>query len=218
MLPTFQKKSLLVRALTHRSALNESSSDSSVSNERLEFFGDAVLELAVTKFLFEKYPDEKEGVLSAYRSALVKTQTLSNVAREIGLGKELYMSKGEEATGGRENDNILEDTFEAVIGAIYLDQGFEVAEKFIAEHLLPKMDQIVKEKLYRDAKSHLQEIVQSKGLDAPDYQVTKESGPDHDKKFTIEVLVDGQVKGLGQGKSKQSAQQAAASQALKNIS
>ena len=215
MLPKFKNSLLLETALTHRSALNERISSSSESNERLEFLGDAVLELITTKFLFNKFPNEPEGVLTAYRSSLVKTTTLAEVAVELSLGEKLYMSRGEEATGGRNNPGLLADTTEAIIGAIYLDQDYETTKQFLEKNLFNKFEQIKKEKLYQDSKSVLQEIVQAKGFEAPIYKVTKEDGPDHDKQFTIEVLVNSQPTGIGLGKSKQLAQQAAAEEALK---
>ena len=215
MLPKFKNSLLLETALTHRSALNERISSSSESNERLEFLGDAVLELITTKFLFNKFPNEPEGVLTAYRSSLVKTTTLAEVAIELSLGEKLYMSRGEEATGGRNNPGLLADTTEAIIGAIYLDQDYETTKQFLEKNLFNRFEQIKKEKLYQDSKSVLQEIVQAKGFEAPIYKVTKEDGPDHDKQFTIEVLVNSQPTGIGVGKSKQLAQQAAAEEALK---
>lgn len=218
MLPTFRNPALLETALTHRSALNEQISQSTESNERLEFLGDAVLELAATKFLFGFLPAEQEGILTAYRSALVKTTTLAEVATELELGQKLYLSKGEEATGGRENTSLLADTLEAVIGALYVDQGFNAADDFLQEHLFPRFEQIQRDKSYKDAKSALQEMVQAQGLSTPDYIVIAESGPDHDKQFTIEVAAGGRVLGRGTGKSKQAAQQSAAAVALENIS
>lgn len=213
-LPSFQNEQLLHTALTHRSALNENISPAIESNERLEFLGDAVLELATTEYLFQKFPQEPEGILTAYRSALVKTTTLAELADELGLGKRLYMSRGEEATGGRTNPSLLADTMEAVIGALFLDQGFVVVTKFLAEHLFVKFAEIKAQKLYRDAKSMLQEVVQAQGFEAPTYEVVDELGPDHDKQFTVRVLIDNQPAGLGTGKSKQTAQQAAAQEAL----
>lgn len=219
MLPTFKNKDLLVTALSHRSSLNESSSGttSSESYERLEFLGDAVLELATTEFLFEKYPTEPEGVLTSYRSALVKTTTLSSVSRELKLGEKMYMSKGEEATGGRENEGLLADVFESVLGAIYLDQGFDAVKKFLNKYLFPKFTEIKEKKLYKDSKSLLQEIVQAKGFLTPDYEVISEEGPDHEKVFTVQVLVDKKIMGSGTGKTKQLAQQEAAFQALEDF-
>jgi ribonuclease-3 len=217
MLPSFHNQQLLTTALTHRSALNENISTSSESNERLEFLGDAILELATTQFLFDKLPTEQEGILTAYRSALVKTTTLAEVALELGLGEKLFMSRGEEATGGRTNVSLLADTFEAVIGALYLDQGYEAVKTFLDMHLFPKFAMIQQQKLYKDAKSQLQELVQAQGFEAPAYEVIQEVGPDHDKEFTVQVLVGSQVKGTGTGKSKQQAQQAAAAQALATL-
>lgn len=220
MLPKFNNPQLLNTAFTHRSALNEketSGTASKDSNERFEFLGDAVLELATTKFLFAKLADEPEGVLTAYRSALVKTTTLAELARELDIGQKMFMSKGEEATGGRSNNSLLADTTEAVIGALYLDQGFEAVENFLAKYLFPKFEEIKAKKLYKDSKSSLQEVVQARGLPTPDYRVVAEKGPDHDKEFTAQVLVDGKTIGVGEGKSKQLAQQEAATQALAKL-
>lgn len=216
MLPKFKNKQLLITALSHRSALNEKSSGTTAieSNERLEFLGDAVLELATTRFLYDKFPAEPEGVLTSYRSALVKTTTLAEMARDLELGQKMYMSKGEEATGGRDNESLLADITEAVIGAIYLDAGFEKAEDFLKKYLFVKFDDIQKNKLYKDAKSLLQEVVQAKGLPTPVYEVVKEVGPDHDKEFTVKVMIGELEKGKGSGKSKQLAQQEAAKEAL----
>ena len=213
-LPTFQNADLLANALTHRSALNERVSSSTQSNERLEFLGDAVLELATTEFLYARFPEKPEGELTAFRSSLVKTVTLAQVAVRLGLGEQLYLSKGEEATGGRNNSSLLADTFEAVVGALYLDQGYETAKKFLAAELFIEFDAILEQKLYKDAKSQLQEVVQSKGFEAPTYEVVAEDGPDHDKQFTVTVSVGGKVRGTGVGKSKQLAQQEAATQGL----
>lgn len=214
MLPQFKNAQLLTTALTHRSALNEFPDLSPESNERLEFLGDAVLELVTTEFLFDTFPQEPEGVLTAYRSALVKTTTLAVVAETLELGQKLYMSKGEEATGGRSNPALLANTMEAVIGALYIDQGYETVKTFVKTTLLWKMEEIVSKKLYKDPKSLLQEVVQSKGLPTPTYEVLGEEGPDHSKEFTIGVYIRGKLSGKGSGKSKQLAQQAAATEAL----
>ncbi len=211
---TFQNKALLTTALTHRSALNEQSSTSKESNERLEFLGDAVLELVTTHYLYNLHPEDQEGMLTAYRSALVKTETLAEVAKQIGLGEAIYMSKGEEATGGRQNIGILADSVEAFLGAMYLDQGLEASENFLQSYLFTKLPEIKEKKLYRDGKSLLQEVVQSKGLGAPSYEVLSEEGPDHDKMFKVAVFVDGVKVGEGGGRSKQTAQQEAAREAL----
>lgn len=214
---SFKNKELLTTALTHRSALNEKTSTSPQSNERMEFLGDAVLELATTRFLYDIHPEHQEGILTAYRSALVKTATLATVSLEIGLGKELYMSKGEEATGGRTNIGILADSFEALLGAIYLDRGYDVVVEFLTEKLFYKLEEIKEKKLYRDGKSLLQEVVQAKSLKAPRYEVVSEEGPDHDKQFTVAVYVDDKKISEGTGRSKQVAQQDAARQALESF-
>jgi len=215
-LPTFKDKDLFITALSHRSSLNEHKSGTTAkeSYERLEFLGDAVLELATTRFLFEKFPKEPEGVLTSYRSALVKTTTLAEVSISLGLGEKMFMSKGEEATGGRNNEGLLADVMEAVIGALYLDQGFEAVEKYLGIVLFPLFDEIKEKKLYRDAKSLLQEVVQADGFPTPTYEVLKSVGPDHNKEFTVQVFINKVVSGTGVGKSKQHAQQDAASQAL----
>lgn len=216
-LPRFTDLNLLETALTHRSALNEGLSNSEVSNERLEFLGDAVLELITTEFLFDKMPEEPEGILTAYRSALVKTTTLAELATEIGLDRILLISKGEESTGGRTNEGLLADTFEAVLGALYLDQGYAVCSEFLHKYLFIKFEAIKELKLYKDAKSLFQEEVQARGMQTPTYSIISEFGPDHDKEFTVEVLVGDVSWGTGVGKSKQLAQQAAADQALEKM-
>ncbi len=217
MLPEFKDKLLLETALTHRSALNEKKSNIKVSNERLEFLGDAVLELSTTKFLFDKFPDEPEGVLTAYRSSLVKTTTLARIAVKLGLNEMLLMSKGEEATGGRTNVGILADVTEAVLGALYIDQGSKAVDELLGKILFPEINTIIENKLYKDGKSFLQEVVQAKNLETPTYQVISEIGPDHDKEFTVTVTISDKVVGRGIGKSKQQAQQAAAIEALKKF-
>jgi ribonuclease-3 len=210
----FKDTNLLETALTHRSALNEGVSSSPENNERFEFLGDAVLELATTGFLFEKCPDEPEGKLTAYRSALVKTETLAEVAQDIGLDQKILMSKGEENTGGRNNIGILADSTEALIGGIYLDRGYDEVVKFLEKYLFPKFEYIKKHKLYKDAKSLLQEMAQADNLETPIYEVVKEDGPDHDKTFTVAVVINGEKLATGDGHSKQRAQQKAARQAL----
>ncbi len=210
------KPDLLETALTHRSALNEpdSGTSSRVSNERLEFLGDAVLELVVTRYLFHTLKQEPEGQLTALRSALVRTETLADVAQDLGLGQRLYLSKGEEASGGRQNPSLLADTLEAVAGALYLDQGFQAVYNFAQQYLFPKLENIQQQKLYKDAKSLLQETVQAQGHPTPEYELISAQGLDHDKTFKIAVKINNQVYGQGQGASKQEAQQQAARQAL----
>lgn len=216
----FKNKDLLITALSHRSSLNEknqSGTTANESNERLEFLGDAVLELASTLYLYDHCPRENEGKLTAYRSALVRTETLAKLAKELGLDKQMFLSKGEEQGGGRDNESLLADLSEAVIGAMYLDQGFEVVQKFLDKHLFPKFNEILQNRSYKDQKSLLQEKVQANSLPTPVYRVVKAVGPDHNKEFTIEVLVNDEVLGVGVGHSKQVAQQAAAAAALKKI-
>lgn len=214
--PSFKNQDLLTTALTHRSALNEKISTSTESNERLEFLGDAVLELVSTDFLYEKFPKEQEGMLTVYRSALVKTTTLAEVAQTLQLGEKLYMSKGEESSKGRQNVSLLANAFEALLGALYLDQGIEAVRQLLNEILFPKIDEILQKRLYKHAKSQLQEVLQAKGITAPDYVVVGESGPDHDRQFTVKAVISGQAAGTGTGKSKQLAQEDAARGILEN--
>ena len=217
-LPAFQNPLLLETALTHRSALNEHLSEASESNERLEFLGDAVLELVSTEYLYQRCTDQPEGVLTSYRSALVKTTTLATVAQKLQLGERLFLSRGEESTGGRSNISLLADTVEAVIGALYLDQGYASAKTFIETHILSLFDDVIQQRLYKDAKSDLQELVQGKKWPTPEYHVVEETGPDHEKNFVIEVVINNQSFARGNGKSKQIAQQQAATAALEKLS
>lgn len=209
----FNSLSLLEEGLTHRSYLNEAK-DTPHSNERLEFLGDSILSFIVSSHLFTLYPTRPEGELTNFRSAVVKTQTLAQVAQELGLGEYLRLSRGEEEGGGRKNISLLADTFEAIVGAIYMDQGLEKAKQFVAGHLFSKIEEIVASRSYIDFKSELQERVQEKYRVSPSYKVMKEEGPDHAKTFYVGVYVDGQEEGVGQGKSKQEAEQEAASIAL----
>lgn len=210
----FNDLSLLETALNHRSFLNESPEKS--SNERLEFLGDAVLELIITEYLYHQKPDEPEGVLTAGRSAIVRTESLAKVATKLGLGDFLKMSYGEEKTGGRTNISLLANTTEAVIGAIYLDGGLSPAQEFIHTHILPLAQTILKGSL-KDPKSLLQEKVQDLGYLAPVYETMTEEGPDHNKLFTVAVLIEGQNLASGTGKNKQTAQQEAAQKALQKV-
>jgi ribonuclease-3 len=208
----FSNKEILKHALTHKSWVNEHKKTRE-SNERLEFLGDAILEFVVSKELYLKLPDKEEGYLTALRANLVNTVNLSKVANRLKIGKVLFLSKGEEESGGRDNSSILADTVEAVIGGVFIDGGIEKAEKFIIEYILDDVDQKIKEPL-KDAKSRLQEIVQAKGLMAPKYEVVSEEGPDHSKKFIIQVAVDKKPYGKGKGKNKGEAEQEAAKSAL----
>ena len=216
MNPVFKNPQLLETALTHRSYLNENRSVKE-HNERLEYLGDAVIELAVSAFLYHTYSDKPEGDLTAIRSALVRTETLASVSKTLDFGKTLRMSKGEIASGGRENVALLANTFEAVIGALYLDQGYEKVVSFLQDNLYPKVEEIVAKNLYKDFKSTLQEMVQSNGKTTPEYEVVSQIGPDHDKLFTVGVKIDGQLIAQGTGKSKQIAQQQAAANALEKL-
>lgn len=208
---------LLQTAFTHRSYLNESDTLVSESNERLEYLGDAVLELVVSEYLYHRFGDKPEGELTSIRAALVKTTTLAEVAAQLGLGDSILMSKGEAQTGGRTNASLLADTLEAVIGAIYLDKGFDTVRTFLDEHLFVRTDSILENNLHRDFKSTFQERVQSQGHPTPTYQVLAEEGPDHVKTFTVALMVGNRQVSQGQGKSKQAAQQQAARFGLKAL-
>lgn len=213
----FQKKDILKEAVTHRSYLNEHPTWPTSSNERLEFLGDAVLELAVTDFLFRKYPQEQEGQLTNLRAALVNHSTLSRAAKQIKLNDHLLLSKGEAKDTGKARDIILADALEALIGAIYLDQGYEVAENFIHRYLLVYLPEIIEKGLYRDPKSLLQELAQDKFKITPVYQVLAESGPEHQKNFKVGVFFGEKMIAEGKGNSKQEAERQAAQAALKKI-
>jgi ribonuclease-3 len=213
----FKDLELLKRALTHRSYLNEAREDQPEHNERIEFLGDAVLELITTEHLFHKYPKRKEGELTSFRAALVRTESLAKASTELQLGDFILMSKGEEATGGRTRPYILANTFEAVLGAIFLDGGIESCKNFISTVLLPKLTDIVAKRLDIDAKSKLQEQAQEVYKYTPTYEVVAETGPDHDRTFTVKVVVAEEDYGTGSGKSKQEAEQQAAREALKKF-
>lgn len=209
----FNNLNLIELAFTHRSYLNEAKNISG-SNERLEFLGDSILSYLVSDYLYKTYKDLPEGELTNLRSSIVKTTTLASIARSLNLGDYLYLSKGEEEGGGRGNSSILADTFEALLGAIYIDQGINSIQKIINDLLLPILPKIIKEKLYKDAKSSFQEDVQEKTKISPIYKVINEEGPDHAKKFTIGVYVEETLWGTGEGKNKQEGEQAAAEAAL----
>lgn len=211
----FKSQDLLEQALTHKSWVNEHKGVRE-SNERLEFLGDAILEFVITENIYKTFPEEQEGYLTALRANLVNTQNLASLALRLGVGKELFLSKGEEDGGGRENSSLLADTVEAVIGALYLDQGLETVKTFIKQNLVTEIPDKVSQPL-KDAKSRLQEYVQAKGIPAPKYKVLEESGPDHEKRFVVEVQVGGENWGIGEGKSKNQAEQAAAEKALEKM-
>ena len=209
---TFQDKNLFHRALTHSSYANEHKKDKAVCNERLEFLGDAVLEVVSSDFLYHKYPEKPEGELSKIRASLVCEPTLAYCAADLELGSYLLLGKGEEATGGRERNSVVSDAMEALIGSIYLDGGFANAKEFVLNFIL---NDIEHKQLFYDSKTILQEIVQENGTQPVEYILTKEEGPDHNKNFTVEARVNGKVMGQGSGHTKKAAEQAAAYQAIR---
>lgn len=206
----FQKKELLVQALTHSSFSNEQKINKLANYERLEFLGDAVLELLSSQFFFENYPDMSEGEMTQKRSSMVCEPALAFCARDLELGKYILLGKGEEATGGRERDSIISDVMEAVLGAIYLDGGFEQARGFVQKYILSDLEN---KQLFYDSKTILQEQIQKTGKELS-YVIVDESGPEHNKIFTVEARLDGKVVGTGQGRNKKAAQQKAAYQVL----
>lgn len=210
----FKNKDILKQAFTHRSYLNEHKESGLAHNERLEFLGDAVLELIVTEYLYEKYPDSDEGELTAFRSALVNAVTMSDAAAKIGMNDFLLLSKGESKDTGRARQIILANTIEALIGAIYLDQGYDSAKYFISKYIFNLIEKIIEEKTWLDAKSKFQELAQENESITPAYKTLREEGPDHDKKFTVGVFLEKEKVAEGTGKSKQEAEQEAAKKAL----
>jgi ribonuclease-3 len=210
----FNDKRLLKQALIHRSYINELKKKEWDHNERLEYLGDAVLELVVTEHLFNNYPEYKEGELTSFRAATVRTTSLAETAKDLNLGHYLYLSKGEESTGGRIRPYILANTFESILGAIYLDKGFEEVRAFISRVLLPKIKNIILERLDIDSKSKLQELSQEFYSITPTYLLESAIGPDHAKKFTMSVMIDDRIFGTGIGKNKQEAEENAAKNAI----
>lgn len=213
----FKNLEMLLTALTHRSYLNEHRKTAKEHNERLEFLGDAVLEMVVTNHLYENYT-EPEGVLTNLRSALVRTESIAEAARKLGVDEYLRLSRGERQSAERAKEQIYANTFEAIIGAVYLDQGYESAKAFIEKHLLNSLKTILKTGSWIDAKSKLQEEAQQIHGATPSYKVLSEEGPDHEKLFLVGVFIGGKMYGKGEGNSKQIAQQEAAAQALEAIS
>lgn len=209
----FKDLELLVTAFTHRSYVNEHKKTAKHHNERLEFLGDAVLELVVTEFLFNAH-DDPEGILTNWRSALVRTESIGAAAKRCEFEPLLRLSRGEKRGTERARDQILANSYEAVIGAIYLDQGYDVAKEFITRTLIITFEEILASGSWMDPKSHLQEVAQSQEGQTPLYKVLDETGPDHDKIFTVGVFVNGKLKGQGTGPSKQAGQVAAAEAAL----
>lgn len=211
---TFTDSLLLLTAITHRSYLNEHRDAQQDHNERLEFLGDAVLELIVTDYLFRTYSDKPEGELTAIRAALVNTVSLSAASEKLGVNKYLLMSKGEAKDEGRARQYILANVFEAFIGAMFLDQGYETARAFVARELFPKTDEIVRKRLWQDPKSRFQELAQDHASITPTYNLLGQEGPDHDRMFTIGVYLRHELIAEGKGRSKQEAEQQAAERAI----
>lgn len=212
---SFHNRLLLVQALTHRSYLNENPEAPQSDNERLEFLGDAFLDFVAARYLYERYPELREGELTMLRAALVRSTTLARFARELDLGRYLLLGRGEAASGGRERLPLLCAAFEALVGAILLDQGLEVAEAFVLRFMEPAVTRMAANQLDKDAKSELQELSQGRWQLTPVYRTVAERGPDHAKEFTVEVLIGNRVFGRGTGRNKQSAAQQAAREALK---
>ncbi len=211
----FKDKELLKQAFVHRSYINENPKAGLFHNERLEFLGDAVLELAVTDFLYRQYPSYTEGELTAVRSALVNAIIISEVAAKMGMNDYLLLSRGEAKDNGKARQYILANTYEAYVGAVYLDQGYARAENLVRDTVLPNVSEIVAKKLWRDAKSLVQEKAQELVAVTPAYKVLQEAGPDHDKHFTVGIFFGPEKIAEGKGKSKQEAEQRAAEAALK---
>ena len=211
----FKDKDLLKQAFTHRSFINEHKTLKIKHNERLEFLGDAVLELVITDYLYNEYPDKDEGNMTSIRSALVNAQTCAEVAKKINVNDYMLLSRGETKDVGRARQYILANALEAIIGAIYIDLGYQKAKDFIIKYITPMTEQIVKEQLWVDAKSKFQEKAQDIEGVTPSYKTTKEVGPDHDKKFTVAVFIGNKMVAEGDGESKQDAEQSAARRALK---
>lgn len=212
----FSNQALLRQAFIHRSYLNEVKDDLR-SNERLEFLGDSVLSLVTSTYIYQKRTQDEEGDLTNLRSYIVKTKSLSEASEKLSLGQYLEMSKGEEMSGGRTNTQLLANTYEALLGAIYLDQGFEVAKRFVQETLLPLFEEEIQKGPPKDAKSALQEIAQEQTKQSPHYTILKTTGPDHAKHFTVGVFINGVEMGKGEGSSKQEAEESAAAEALQKL-
>jgi len=211
---SFKNKDLLIQAFVHRSYLNENPDFYLEHNERLEFLGDAVLELVVTNYLFRNYPKESEGMLTNWRAALVNSKMLARIAEELGFNDLLLLSKGEAKETGKARQFILANTFEAFVGALYLDQGYESCEKFIKTYLIKELPRILELGLFRDAKSRFQEEAQERVGITPTYKVLSESGPDHAKNFVIGVFLEKELVAKGEGSSKQEAEEEAAKKGL----
>lgn len=214
---SFKKRELLQRAMTHKSYANENKLASDHHNERLEFLGDAVLELAISELLMTRYPHFSEGDLSKLRAAIVNEKQLASFSRGFGLGDYLYLGKGEEQTSGREKPSLLADAYEAILGAIYLDRGFDKATQVIRRHYSGLLDGTPSEDFYKDYKTELQEKSQGLYRAIPRYRLVGEKGPDHDKVFEVELSIRNEVLGRGEGRNKKDAEQQAAREALQKL-
>lgn len=214
---SFKNHELLKEALTHRSYLNEYKNQKIESNERLEFLGDAVLSFIVSSWLFEKFPNFPEGKLTSLRSGLVNTNALAKIGQKLKIGEYLLLSRGEKEAGGQRNPTLLANTLEALIGALFLDQKIENVKSFIINNFKELLDEIVSSGRLKDYKSLLQEKAQAKVGQSPTYKIIKEEGPEHNKIFTVNVLIEKQTLAQGVGKSKQKAEQEAAKKALENL-
>lgn len=212
----FKNKSILRTALIHRSYRNENRKENK-NNERLEFLGDAVLELIISSYIFRTFLEKPEGELTSIRSAIVRTESLAQESKKLGIGEHLLMSKGEETSGGREKEYLLADAYEAILGAIYLDSGFKTCERFVEKTLLQKVDDIMEKELFIDPKTKVQEIIQAKYKITPVYQTIDEEGPDHQKSFTVGLFVDKKRLSTGKGHSKQKAEEDAARNVLDSL-
>lgn len=213
----FANINLLVNAFTHSSYANELKKDEADNNERLEFLGDAVLELAISEYIYTKFPTMPEGEMTKLRASIVCEATLSKLARKLGYGNFLLLGRGEDSTGGRDRDSILADAFEAVLGAIFIDGGLNASKSFMLRIIAPQIDQIKKSFRVNDCKTHLQELLQKSSKEPIEYVIISEKGPDHNKLFESQVIHSGRILGHGSGKSKKEAEQNAALAALEKI-
>jgi ribonuclease-3 len=213
----FKNPYLLNQALVHRSYLNETTDKKLASNERLEFLGDAILSLIVSEWLYQNFPDYSEGTLTNLRSHLVKTETLAKIASQLQVGQYLLLSRGEKESGGQKNPSLLANTLEAIIGAVFLDQGLQAAEKLVKKNLKPLLEGLIEAGEFKDYKSLLQEKIQAKTRQTPVYKTIKEVGPDHAKIFTVGVYSQGKLLAKAIGKSKKEAEEQAAGQALEKL-
>jgi ribonuclease III len=213
----FKDEELLKNALTHRSYLNENRGEGLENNERLEFLGDAVLELIISANLYTKFPNKTEGELTSIRSAIVRTESLAEESRRLKIGEHILMSKGEEDSGGKDKDFILANTYEALLGAIYLDLGFEECKEFVKRTALKKLPRVISQELFIDPKTKIQELVQAKYKVTPTYKVLKEDGPDHDKSFTVALEIGEKIMARGSGLSKQKAEEEAAQKGIDKL-